>query len=79
LKVKIQNVSKSKSPVFCGLKDNKTLALQYKQTVVEDDSLLTDYIKRLASNGELNITQLAPSKSVDNSKGNKKPNKEKEV
>ena len=28
-KVKIKNISKSKSPIYCGLKDNSSLSLQF--------------------------------------------------
>ena len=57
-KVKIKNISKSKSPIYCGLKDNSSLSLQFGQSLTVSESLLTDYIKRRAKLGFLLLTQV---------------------
>ena len=57
-KVKIKNVSKDKSPFYCGLANNSSLALQFGQTKTVEENLLTDYIKRRAKLGFLLLTQV---------------------
>ena len=79
-KVKIQNVSKSHSPFYCGLADNSSLALQYGQSMIVEKSLITPYIERRAVLGDLLLTEVTTrtytsskeSDSVDKSKGGKK-------
>lgn len=79
-KVKIQNVSKSHSPFYCGLSDNSSLSLQYGQSVTVEKSLITPYIERLAKERNLLLTEITPrtgtsskeSDSTDKSKGGKK-------
>ena len=58
-KVKIKNISKSKSPIYCGLKDNSSLSLQFGQSLIVSESLLTDYIKRREKLGDIIITKVS--------------------
>ena len=88
-KVKIQNVSKSHSPFYCGLADNSSLALQYGQSEIVEKSLITPYIDRRARAGDLLLTEViqkndstvkVDSDKQDKSKGGKKTtNTNKEV
>ena len=57
-KVKITNVTKSKSPFYCGLSDNTSVALQYGQSMTVDETLLTDYVRGRQKVGVLKITSL---------------------
>lgn len=58
-KVKITNVSKSKSPLYCGLKDGSSLSLQYGQSKIVEDSLLTPYLNRRIKYGDYKVAKLA--------------------
>ena len=88
-KVKIQNVSKSHSPFYCGLADNSSLSLQYGHSVTVEKSLITPYIERMAKGENILLTEIIPrtdtsskeSDSADKSKGGKKKplNNNKEV
>ena len=88
-KVKIENISKTKSPFYCGLADKSSLALQYGQSVIVEKSLITPYIDRRAKTGDLLLTEVTTrtdtsskeSDSSDKSKGGKKKplNNNKEV
>lgn len=88
-KVKIQNVSKSHSPFYCGLADNSSLALQYGQSMIVEKSLITPYIERRAVLGDLLLTEVIQknystvkedSDKQDKAKGGKKTtNNDKEV
>ena len=88
-KVKIQNVSKSHSPFYCGLADNSSLALQYGQSEIVEKSLITPYIERRAKVGDLLLTEVIQktdatvkedSDKQDKAKGGKKTtNTNKEV
>lgn len=88
-KVKIQNVSKSHSPFYCGLADNSSLALQYGQSMIVEESLITPYIERRAILGDLLLkdviqktydTVKEDSDKQDKAKGGKKTtNTNKEV
>ena len=88
-KEKIQNVSKSHSPFYCGLADNSSLALQYGQSEIVEKSLITPYIERMAKGENILLTEVITrtdtsskeSDSVDKSKGGKKKplNNNKEV
>ena len=88
-KVKIQNVSKSHSPFYCGLADNSSLALQYGQSEIVEKSLITPYIERRAKVGDLLLIEVIQktdakvkedSDKQDKAKGgNKTTNTNKEV
>ena len=88
-KVKIQNVSKSHSPFYCGLADNSSLALQYGQSMIVEESLITPYIERRAILGDLLLKEVIQknydtvkedSDKQDKAKGgNKTTNTNKEV
>ena len=88
-KVKIQNVSKSHSPFYCGLADNSSLALQYGQSMIVEESLITPYIERRAILGDLLLKEVIQktydtvkedSDKQDKAKGGKKTtNTNKEV
>ena len=71
-KVKIQNVSKSHSPFYCGLADKSSLALQYGQSKIVDESLVTDYIKGRQKAGVLKITVIPKVEEKKTSDSNKK-------
>ena len=72
-KVKIENISKTKSPFYCGLADKSSLALQYGQSKIVDETLVTDYIKGRQKAGVLKITvipKVGEKKTSDSNKTN---------
>ena len=72
-KVKIENISKTKSPFYCGLADKSSLALQYGQSKIVDETLVTDYIKGRQKAGVLKITiipKVEEKKTSDSNKTN---------
>ena len=71
-KVKIENISKTKSPFYCGLADKSSLALQYGQSKIVDESLGTDYIKGIQKAGVLKITVIPKVEEKKTSDSNKK-------
>ena len=75
-KVNIKNVSRDKSPFYCGLSDNTSLSLQYGQVKTIDKSLVTDYIFRMADNNVLFITDI-PEELQTSDKDNKQSGKKK--
>ena len=70
-KVKIENISKTKSPFYCGLADKSSLALQYGQSKIVDESLVTDYIKGRQKAGVLKITVIPKVEEKKTSDSNK--------
>ena len=71
-KVKIENISKTKSPFYCGLADKSSLALQYGQSKIVDETLVTDYIKGRQKAGVLKITVIPKVEEKKTSDSNKK-------
>ena len=71
-KVKIENISKTKSPFYCGLADKSSLALQYGQSKIVDESLVTGYIKGRQKAGVLKITVIPKVEEKKTSDSNKK-------
>ena len=70
-KVKIENISKTKSPFYCGLADKSSLALQYGQSKIVDETLVTDYIKGRQKAGVLKITVIPKVEEKKTSDSNK--------
>lgn len=70
-KVKIENISKTKSPFYCGLADKSSLALQYGQSKIVDETLVTDYIKGRQEAGVLKITVIPKVEEKKTSDSNK--------
>ena len=71
-KVKIENISRTKSPFYCGLADKSSLALQYGQSKIVDETLVTDYIKCRQKAGVLKITVIPKVEEKKTSDSNKK-------
>ena len=71
-KVKIENISRTKSPFYCGLADKSSLALQYGQSKIVDETLVTDYIKGRQKAGVLKITVIPKVEEKKTSDSNKK-------
>ena len=71
-KVKIENISKTKSPFYCGLADKSSLALQYGQSKIVDETLVTAYIKGRQKAGVLKITVIPKVEEKKTSDSNKK-------
>ena len=72
-KVKIENISRTKSPFYCGLADKSSLSLQYGQSKIVDETLVTDYIKGRQKAGVLKITvipKVEEKKTGDSNKTN---------
>ena len=70
-KVKIENISRTKSPFYCGLADKSSLALQYGQSKIVDETLVTDYIKGRQKAGVLKITVIPKVEEKKTSDSNK--------
>ena len=70
-KVKIENISMTKSPFYCGLADKSSLALQYGQSKIVDETLVTDYIKGRQKAGALKITVIPKVEEKKTSDSNK--------
>ena len=70
-KVKIENISRTKSPFYCGLADKSSLALQYGQSKIVDETLVTDYIKGRQKAGVLKIPVIPNVEEKKTSDSNK--------